>query len=143
MLGWIGMPCLNCNSKSLHMDNTINLAVCNVCGLIQANRIFAIFEAEGKTQIDFDNPELNLLLSEFSISKYKKDILENYNTILFTGKFGTYTLSERYLVISSSLSISFTDRSIKETSFFFQFFSFILLFAPLHKKYPTTRQRRL
>ena len=60
------------------MDNTINLAVCNVCGLIQANRIFAIFEAEGKTQIDFDNPELNLLLSEFSISKYKKDILENY-----------------------------------------------------------------
>ena len=25
---------------------------------------------------------------------------ENYNTILFTGKFGTYTLSERYCAIT-------------------------------------------
>ena len=102
------------------MDNTINLAVCNVCGLIQANRIFAIFEAEGKTQIDFDNPELNLLLSEFSISKYKKDILENYNTILFTGKFGTYTLSERYCAITY-----FTLKDLKQIVYLKEYCRFL------------------
>ena len=100
MLGWIGMPCLNCNSKKLHMDKTINLLVCDVCDMIQANKIFTTLGCASLELVSRDNPELNLLLSEFSITKYRKDILENYNTILFSGKFSTYTLSERYCAIT-------------------------------------------
>ena len=98
MLGWIGMPCLNCNSRKLHMDKTINLLVCDVCDMIQVNKIFVVSTAS--VTVPRDNPELNLLLSEFGISQYRKDILENYNTILFSGKFSTYTLSERYCAIT-------------------------------------------
>ena len=101
------------------MDNTINLTVCNVCGLIQANRILVLNNA-GPVILNKQNPELDLLLSEFSISKYKKDILENYNTILFTGKFGTYTLSERYCAITY-----FTLKDLKQIVYLKEYCRFL------------------
>ena len=114
------MPCLNCNSKKLHMDNTINLTVCNVCGLIQANRILVLNNTGSPSIRETNNPELDLLLSEFSINNYKKDIIENYNTILFTGKFGTYTLSERYCAITY-----FTLKDLKQIVYLKEYCRFL------------------
>tara|TARA_B100000424_G_C22932610_1_gene496075 strand:+ start:907 stop:1491 length:585 start_codon:yes stop_codon:yes gene_type:complete len=101
------------------MDNTINLAVCNVCGMIQANRIFVLNNAEGFRRQPSE-PVLDLLLSEFSINKYKKDILENYNTILFSGKFSTYTLSERYCAITY-----FTLKDLKQLVYLKEYCRFL------------------
>ena len=58
------------------MDKTINLLVCDVCDMIQANKIFTTLGCASLELVSRDNPELNLLLSEFSITKYRKDILE-------------------------------------------------------------------
>ena len=113
------MPCLNCNSKKLHMDKTINLLVCDVCDMIQVNRIY-IQNNVSTSGIDRDMPELTLLLSEFSISKYKKDIVENYNTVLFTGKFSTYTLSERYCAITY-----FTLKDLKQIVYLKEYCRFL------------------
>ena len=102
------------------MDNTINLTVCNVCGLIQANRILVLNNTGSPSIRETNNPELDLLLSEFSINNYKKDIIENYNTILFTGKFGTYTLSERYCAITY-----FTLKDLKQIVYLKEYCRFL------------------
>lgn len=102
------------------MDKTINLTVCNVCGMIQANRIFVLGSSGSNLNLKLSEPVLDLLLSEFSISKYKKDILENYNTILFTGKFGTYTLSERYCAITY-----FTLKDLKQLVYLKEYCRFL------------------
>ena len=104
------MPCLNCSSRDLSLDKRISLVVCNVCGLIQVNRIWVKVGAE--TQRLEDEPELSILLSEFNMIRYKKDIMDNYNTLLFTGKFGTYTLSERYCSLTY-----FTLRDLKQLTY--------------------------
>jgi predicted DNA-binding protein (UPF0251 family) len=101
------------------MDKTINLAVCNVCGMIQANRIFVLNEGVAAIR-KTEEPVLDLLLSEFSITKYKKDILENYNTILFSGKFSTYTLSERYCAITY-----FTLKDLKQLVYLKEYCRFL------------------
>lgn len=102
------------------MDKTINLVVCNVCGMIQANKIFVLGSPDRTLNLKLSEPELNLLLSEFSITKYKKDILENYNTVLFTGKFGTYTLSERYCAITY-----FTLKDLKQIVYLKEYCRFL------------------
>jgi hypothetical protein len=111
LLGWIGMPCLNCKSTNLKMDKTIQLTVCKECDMIQVNKIWAQNPHNKSSCLDSE-PELSLLLSEFDMVRYKKDITDNYNTVLFTGKFSTYTLSERYCSITY-----FTLRDLKQITY--------------------------
>tara|TARA_R100000458_G_C8275329_1_gene250379 strand:- start:1671 stop:2213 length:543 start_codon:yes stop_codon:yes gene_type:complete len=87
--------------------------------MIQANRIF-VLNNQTSSGRKTEEPVLDLLLSEFSISKYKKDILENYNTILFSGKFSTYTLSERYCAITY-----FTLKDLKQIVYLKEYCRFL------------------
>ena len=105
------MPCLNCKSSNLYMDKTIQLTVCKECYMIQVNRIWVKNSAEKLAERDSD-PELSLLLSEFNMTRYTKDIIENYNTLLSVGKFSTYTLSERYCATTY-----FTLKDLKQITY--------------------------
>ena len=93
------------------MDKTILLAVCNDCDLIQVNKIWA--QSHHKiSSAPSSEPELSLLLSEFNMTRYTKDIKENYNTLLSAGKFSTYTISERYCAITY-----FTLKDLKQITY--------------------------
>jgi transcription initiation factor TFIIIB Brf1 subunit/transcription initiation factor TFIIB len=91
------MPCLNCESKKLVMNRTLNLPVCKECEMIQAYRIY---EVKPQNQTRYDSaPELALLISEFNLMQYKDDIQNNYNELEKEGMFSSYDLGTRYCAV--------------------------------------------
>jgi len=86
--------------------------------MIQANKIYVISKL--KTDKIYDEyVELSILLSEFGMIKYKKDIVENYNTILVAGRFNTYPISERYCAITY-----FTLKDLKQLTYLRKYCNF-------------------
>lgn len=86
--------------------------------MIQVNKIYTVNKSMINVQ-SHANVELRILLSEFGIIKYMKDIVENYNTVLTAGRFNTYPLSERYCAITY-----FTLRDLKQVTYLRKYCSF-------------------
>jgi hypothetical protein len=76
------------------MNRKINLPVCSECDAIQANRIYEVWTDSGSKV--FDDPLLHLIISEFSLTEHKDDIIKNYNTLNTTLIFQRFDLASRY-----------------------------------------------
>ena len=91
------MSCRNCNSKNVSLSQKLNLHICNICGLIQANRIWENASTLYKPCKPSHFLELDLLCSEFNLTG--EDYIKNYNTILRTGMFRGYNIDTRICAI--------------------------------------------